>query len=38
MENILSLYLDYHPKFQALEGDNPINIKTNQPWSNILLF
>jgi len=31
MEHVLSLYLDCHPKFQALEGANPINIETNQP-------
>jgi hypothetical protein len=30
--SILSLDLDCHPKFQALEGAYPINIETNQPW------
>ncbi len=31
--SILSLDLNYNSKFEALEGIDPINTKTNQPWS-----
>jgi hypothetical protein len=36
--NIITLDLNYHSWFKALEGVDPIITKTHQPWNNDLLF